>query len=297
VACASGVAPGHGVNDSGPGNEVTDARHGSDARRVDARPAALDAMKATDARPAVDARMVDAKPMPDAKPMMPDAKPIPDAKPMMPDAKSIPDAKLMADAMSVVDADPCAGGGCKPTGIALTGLTFTAQRGNTGGGGAYDDACPAGQVLIGAAGYLSSSTGFHERIQAVCGVLFLAGTDPYVAAISAGNTLALRGLNGSSYWSRTCSQNEAVVGFDGRSGALIDQLTLRCAPLIVGKAGNTYTLSVGAASSLAAAGGSGGSAFPRTDCPSGQVATMARIRAGDSIDAFGLGCSTPSLTF
>ncbi|NIR40685.1 MAG: hypothetical protein GWN79_23565, partial [Actinobacteria bacterium] len=51
-----------------------------------------------------------------------------------------------------------------------------------------------------------------------------------------------------------------------------------------------------ATTDLPAAGGTGGSPFPQTDCPAGQVAGESRIRAGDSIDAFGLGCIAPALS-
>src|SRR4051812_44017291 len=46
---------------------------------------------------------------------------------------------------------------------------------------------------------------------------------------------------------------------------------------------------------LPSSGGDGGQAFPTTDCPAGDVALLSNIRAGSYIDAFGIGCSTPSL--
>ena len=86
-----------------------------------------------------------------------------------------------------------------------------------------------------------------------------------------------------------------MMGFRGRSGDLIDQLLFRCAPLEVTWDGNDYNVSRGTPFDISAVGGSGGDPFGQADCPGDQVATVANIRAGDSIDAFGLGCQAPSL--
>jgi hypothetical protein len=50
-------------------------------------------------------------------------------------------------------------------------------------------------------------------------------------------------------------------------------------------------LTVGTATSLGAIGGTGGSAFAAVNCPTGEVATLARVRTGDNLDAFGLACA------
>jgi hypothetical protein len=116
-----------------------------------------------------------------------------------------------------------------PTGIALTGVTPTAQFGNLNGGVAFPDACPAGQAVIGYHGFVATQ-GWHGQIQALCGTLTLgAGVTPTVT-LDAGETLPLRGVFGVVEWTRTCGSDEVVVGFAGRSGALIDQLTFVCAP-------------------------------------------------------------------
>jgi hypothetical protein len=104
-----------------------------------------------------------------------------------------------------------------------------------------------------------------------------------------------RGVQGTSAWSQTCPSNQLIVGFGGRAGALIDQLVLRCAPLIVTADGGGFTVSTGATTDLAAVGGTGGNPFAQTDCAAGQIASTARLRAGDGIDAFGLACTTPTV--
>ena len=42
---------------------------------------------------------------------------------------------------------------------------------------------------------------------------------------------------------------------------------------------------------------SAGSPFAQTDCAEGEITTISNIRAGDSIDAFGLTCSEVELVF
>ncbi len=187
-----------------------------------------------------------------------------------------------------------------PTGIALTGVTLTTQFGNLSGGAAFADACPAGEAVIGYHGFLATQ-GWHGKIQALCGTITLtlgAGVTPTVT-VAAGSTLPLRGLFGAAAaeWTRTCGADEVVVGFVGRSGALIDQLTFVCAPLAISLQGDAYVLTVGPTSQTAAVGGTGGNAFAPTQCAAGAIATVSNLRAGDNIDAFGLGCSEVSLIF
>jgi len=183
-----------------------------------------------------------------------------------------------------------------PTGVALTGATSTAQYGNLNGGTAFSDACPAGQIVSGYHGFLASQ-GWHGQIQALCATLTLgAGVTPRVT-LAAGETLPLRGKFGAVEWTRTCGTDEIVVGFVGRSGALIDQLTFVCAPLEISIQAGAYVITVGQTSEIAVVGGAGGSAFPLTLCPAGAIATVSNIRAGDNLDAFGLGCGSVSLVF
>ena len=100
-----------------------------------------------------------------------------------------------------------------------------------------------------------------------------------------------RGRLGNIPWMRMCPNNQVIIGFDGRAGALVDSLTFRCAPItITGTAGN-YQAVIGSKNSLPSIGGSGGSSFGVSDCPPGQIATKLIGRAGDSLDALGLQCS------
>ncbi len=169
----------------------------------------------------------------------------------------------------------------------------TTTRGSATGGTAYNETCPSGQALMGFYGQIRSGSQYHGKMGARCGKVDLV-SGPSVK-ITAGMTYALHGKYGSSTtWTRDCPSNQVIVGFRGRGGGLVDQLTFRCASLKVASGRAGYTVTMGATTDLAAIGGTGGSAFAQTDCPSGQVANTSRIRAGDGIDGFGLGCATPS---
>jgi C1A family cysteine protease len=173
---------------------------------------------------------------------------------------------------------------------AFTGSDLTAQVGNTAGGTAYNDACPTGQVLTGFAGSLSlaTSSAVNRQITGHCGIVQIAGT---TVTVTAGAILPTRGKAGASSWTSDCPANQAVVGFSGHSGLLVDQIALRCAPLLASAATSGSSLAVGTTTSLTAMGGTGGSAFAAVSCPTGEVSTMARIRVGDNMDAFGLACA------
>jgi hypothetical protein len=90
-----------------------------------------------------------------------------------------------------------------------------------------------------------------------------------------------------------------VVGFSGRADiSNVDFLVIRCAGLVVTGSPGSYSVSVGAVTALSGAGNPlGGTPFGNIDCPVGQVATVAVIRADDELRAFGLECSTPELTY
>jgi hypothetical protein len=175
--------------------------------------------------------------------------------------------------------------------VAFSGADNTTQPGNPKGGLAYDDACPAGQALIGFAGSLSTAAAgaTHRQLTPHCGVVSVTGT---TVSITAGAVLATRGKAGAAAWTRDCPANQVVVAFAGRAGLLVDQLAFSCAPLVASTATAGTALTVGPTfTALPAVGGTGGTAFALTRCPAGAVATVSRVRVGDNLDAFGLACS------
>jgi hypothetical protein len=187
------------------------------------------------------------------------------------------------------------GGDASPTGVSLMGSTSTLQVGNMSGGIAANALCPMGQVLIGFSGALSAANGYIGKIRGQCGTLSISTSAPFTISVTTGASLSTYGTFAAAPWSSFCPVNQVVVGFEGRSGLLVDRLSLHCAPLII--SGPPFTVATGFVSVLMSVGGAGGSPFSPVDCPDGQIATEARLRVGNGIDAFGLSCSTIALTF
>lgn len=180
-----------------------------------------------------------------------------------------------------------------------TSLTSTSLLGDLAGGTPFADQCPAGQAVVGLAGYLDEEGpgAWIGKLRVICGAIGLskAPSGSYAVTIGAGATLPIRGGTGTFSWTRVCPNNQVIVGFSGRSGRLVDQIVARCAELLVTGSAGAYALDIGPITDLPSAGGDGGQAFPTTDCPAGDVALLSNIRAGTYVDAFGIGCSTPSL--
>jgi hypothetical protein len=239
-----------------------------DAAEADADPSPPDADLTIDAEvPVPDATVVEA----DADTETPDAEPgTPDAAPPSPDASTGP--------VAIVFGTP----------------TMTQQFGNLTGGASFPDTCPPGQALIGLSGSLTADGGFHRQINGQCGAVTRTGAPgSYVVHTGPGQTMPVRGgLMGTFPWARFCPADSVVSGFVGRSGQLVDQITLSCTALSADT--DTGALVLGMVTVLAPAGGNGGQAFAQTSCPAGTLANVANLRAGDGIDAFGIGCATPS---
>ncbi len=163
--------------------------------------------------------------------------------------------------------------------------TDTTIRGNASGGTLFVDGCPAGQVMVGIAGSVGAS---WDQVQVVCGAPSLSDTP--AVTLAAGATLPLRGTNVNVAVTSMCPADQVVIGFDGRAGALMDQIALRCAPVTFAVGSSAYTVTLGTAAAVTPVGGSGGSEFATTDCAAGELALGANIRAGGSTDGFGLIC-------
>ncbi|WP_088319822.1 LamG-like jellyroll fold domain-containing protein [Kineosporia sp. R_H_3] len=87
----------------------------------------------------------------------------------------------------------------------------------------------------------------------------------------------------------TCPAGSLAVGATGTAGALVDAITLLCAPL------DPATGTLGAAEATSRVGGAGGGGRPAQLCPAGSVMTGATGRSGDGLDFFSVVCR--SLTF
>lgn len=99
-------------------------------------------------------------------------------------------------------------------------------------------------------------------------------------------TLQLRrvgGASGTVPFARMCPRGEAMAGFQGQAGAVVDGLGPLCTPL--GRdALEGLPDAAATATELDFAGGTGGSAFSRT-CKAGSHLVGFRGRAGDGVDA------------
>ncbi|MCA9634959.1 MAG: DUF4215 domain-containing protein [Myxococcales bacterium] len=177
------------------------------------------------------------------------------------------------------------------------GGTTPLEGGN--GGSMFDDACPPGQALMGFDGKLDGQN-WHGNLRGLCATLSVEVVDDaFAIKVEQAGYLVLRGANNQNGqgWMRTCPVGTLVVSVSGRKGNLIDQLTFGCAKPMILEDENGYSIALGAIEYLPSIGGNGGTAFPEHQCPNGQVATRQRGRAGNDLDAFGLGCGIISLNF
>ncbi len=215
-----------------------------------------------------------------------------------PDARDDAEARIAADAAAppADDAgrDARASDGCEasavdapaaPPRVTLGPTSSTLIQGYVGSEATiFEDACPSGSVVIGFD--TATDNQIVAQLQTMCGVPQVA-SDGTTVLLTPSASLSLRGgIMGPSVPS-VCPQDQAVVGFSGRSGALLDQLSVRCAALTL--SGTTVT--VGTPSNLEPVGGDGGDAFPRTDCDPGMIAVATNIAVRNWISGFGLLCA------
>ena len=148
-------------------------------------------------------------------------------------------------------------------------------------GTAFDLRCQSNEVLVGFAG--KSST-VLDQTGPMCVAVNEAG-DWLASPIARG----LAGGAGGATYTKTCPTNQAVVGFQGRSGLGVDQVDLACQPLSSG--GNV----TGTISFLGAVGGSGGNINAPTYCPAPRPAAGIFGVAGTYVGTFGFSCAVPAI--
>jgi hypothetical protein len=229
----------------------------------------------------------------------PDAQP-PDAQPAdVRDGPAVPDAASpdLRDAFTVSDGSPPLDVGATPTDVGVdspsarivvaTSQNATLRRGGAGPG--VVDVCPADRLLIGFEGTHSPSSGSIRSLVGVCATvtLPLAGAPATPWQLT---RLPPRGDASGDPWSRLCPDRHVLVGFDGNAGSAVGQLVFVCAPISLAPSGSAVVL--GSDTELDDVGVQTGTDFPQTDCPGGQAARGAEIRAGSVLEAFGLICST-----
>lgn len=180
----------------------------------------------------------------------------------------------------------------EPTIVLADTIINTPEFGDTSGEIVYDDACPDGKILVGFAGMLSAEDGYLSQLAGQCATLTLVDTENgRNIKTTLDTSLSPRGPDGAVPWTRTCSDDEVVVGFGGRQEQFIHQLTIKCAPFVV----TETEISIGETSDLSPVGRDGVTELAEINCEEGMFATATLIHAKDGIEALGLGCSSASI--
>jgi hypothetical protein len=186
----------------------------------------------------------------------------------------------------------CHVGGCvAPPSITIGATQDTLFQGYDGPEATkFRDACPNGSFVIGYEASIGNEASVGNQVvaqlQTRCGVPSVA-QDGSTILVAPGSSLILRGGVSAPLAASDCPKNEVVVGFDGRSAALLDQLSVRCAPLSI----SGRTVMIGSPTNLAPVGGNGGNPFARTDCGPGMAAVGTNVALRNWVSGFGLVCA------
>jgi hypothetical protein len=188
------------------------------------------------------------------------------------------------------------GGTGAPTRIDLQDPT-NSQTTPGSGGSEFTDACQPGQVLVSFTGTWGGTYMGLESLQGTCATIGISASAPYQVTLTAnGSTLGPYGEVSPQTLDGPCPDGQVVVGFEGRSGDWVDQLTFHCAPLTITDMGGSYKVEVGAANPISMPiGPDTGSPFSSIDCDAGKIAVGIVGRSGAAIDAIGLTCATPTV--
>jgi hypothetical protein len=203
--------------------------------------------------------------------------------------------------------DSCTAGTCGATPVCRPPSSLvpfgayanTALRGLASSPLSTDD-CPVGSTLVGVEVRVNTS-GYVGSIRGICAPWMVSGSGagPYTATTGTTTLLPERGTTGTgAYMTTLCPAGQAMVGFAGRAGGAIDQIAARCAPMSIAATPTEWVANVGTGIATSSpVGGTGGIAFPNTDCPAGQVATRLMAHTGGDVHGVSLGCRPPRLTY
>ncbi len=188
-----------------------------------------------------------------------------------------------------------------PTGIGYGAIVTSGLGGGSDNTGIDNnsDECPAGEVLVGLQGDLTSEP-WLGVIGGVCRPAALTNTDPPEFATGGPATELPEhgGFNGGGAWSTECSGDEVIVGVRGGSGTVIDGLQIQCASIdTIGDPG-AYELDPSPNVEFETLqGGGGGGTFGPLTCPAGTVAMGLRTRTNSFVIQVELRCSELHLTY
>ncbi|USH01445.1 DUF1929 domain-containing protein [Grimontia kaedaensis] len=102
--------------------------------------------------------------------------------------------------------------------------TYGAQAGGNGGS-AFDLVCPNGSAVSGINAYPSTEWGIDVVGKVAVHCKTLSGS---TSVSGAQTTIGTAGLEGDEFSDLSCADGKAAQGITGRSGALVDQIALRC---------------------------------------------------------------------
>ena len=92
-----------------------------------------------------------------------------------------------------------------------------------------------------------------------------------------------------------CPANHVVVGFHGKAGFDLDQVSFECAELSLSPPGSPYQVMIGPSTSLPPQGGTTGPLF-QDGCAPDKVVVGTRSQAGQVVYELGLLCAVPAVT-
>jgi len=122
-----------------------------------------------------------------------------------------------------------------PTGVEATGTlsSTTVQKGTMSGSSTtYNDDCGSDEFVVGIIADLTRTGGYVAGLGSRCAPLDVSCTGT-TCTVTTGTTTSgtLRGASGTVTVAEDCDDGPVMVGFAGRQGWYLDQLTPRCAPV------------------------------------------------------------------
>ncbi|MDP3278564.1 MAG: hypothetical protein Q8Q09_25465 [Deltaproteobacteria bacterium] len=168
-----------------------------------------------------------------------------------------------------------------------------------GGGGAFNDVCPAGNVLVGVEGDNTVSMGLMGlgQLRGVCRpIVGLRGTGPWTLVEGADALMTNRGSPGvpGTLARAVCAANNtmtnAIIDQRTSTAVLVSRIQPRCAAIGSTAAPAITITATGETPSVGNAGTSNNRA-----CPAGTVGVSVIGRSGLAIDAFSFGCAPISI--
>ena len=172
--------------------------------------------------------------------------------------------------------------------ISTTQEDYTTRAGGTGGPHEFNSSCGTNMVMYGVGGYSGS---FVTSVGAMCTEIDINGNwTTNKTNIQASRTDAL--WDKGELTKRTCPSGWAISGFEGRSGAWLDQLKFKCRKL--GEYGEF--IQGGQTQTLSQFGGNGGTSFSTISCGHNKPVRAIAGKSGWYVDSVYMQCAVPQVS-